>query len=67
MTDYAICFDFPEHPDPWFAKKLRDGAGFTTSLVDADKFSDETAAERMLKNAYGDNTRKWGAVVEVGQ
>ena len=67
MTDYAICFDFPEHPDPWFAAQLRDGLGFTTSLVGAALFDTEADADRVLENGYGEFTRKYGTVVEVGK
>ena len=67
MTDYAICFDFPEQPDPWFAAQLRGGLGFTQSLVGSLLFDSEADAQRTLDNGYGPETREFGAVVEVGK
>lgn len=52
MTDYAICFDFPEQDDPWFAAQLRGGLGFTQSLVGALMFDSEADADRVLADRY---------------
>lgn len=66
MTEYLICFDFPEAPDPWFAAQLRAGMGFVSSLTDAARFGTQEIAERVLQNGYGDSTRPYGTVVEIG-
>ena len=47
MTDYAICFDFPEHPDPWFAAPLytyRHGAWDETGGCAIVKYSTQRCA-----------------------
>ena len=68
MTQYAICFDFPENPgEPWFAAMLSDGIGFAMNLENAMKFEHELAAEALLRYSYGPNIRECGTVVEVGQ
>ncbi len=61
---YAICFDFPESADPWFAALLDDGFGLTDSLANAAAYDLEADAERVLANAYGNGTRPYGVVVE---
>lgn len=63
---YAICFDFPENPDPWFATQLRDGLGWTTSLPDALRFGSEAEAERLIESGYGQLTGRYATVVEIG-
>ncbi len=65
MTEFAICFDFPEGGDPWFATKLDAGLGLTTLFDNAMRFDSETEAEMTLAHGYGDNMRPHGAVVEV--
>jgi hypothetical protein len=66
VTEYAICFDFPEGGDPWFAGLVGNVFGLVSNLADALTFESETAADvRALANAtYGDGTRPHGAVVE---
>ena len=67
MTEFAICFDFPEGGDPWFAALVKDGLGLTTDLSSALTWKDEVAAINTLRNGYGDETRRYGVVVEMGQ
>ena len=68
MTEYAICFDFPEtEGQPWFATRLNDGFGVTTSLAEAERFVDEAAADRTLKNGWGPAMAEFGIVVELAQ
>lgn len=67
MTEYAICFDFPEGGDPWFAGLVADVFGLVSHLDDALRFESEAAAAGALQNAYGEGTRPHGAVVEVGK
>lgn len=62
---YAICFDFPEVDDPVFAGIAGETYGFAPRLETALRFDDETAAINTLRNAYGDETRSYGVVVEV--
>jgi hypothetical protein len=66
VTEYAICFDFPEGGDPWFAGLVGNVFGLVGNLADALTFESEAAAEQALASAYGDGTRPHGAVVEVG-
>lgn len=67
MTEYAICFDFPERPgDPMFAGFPNDAPGLMGRLENATRFESEIAAERFLINSYGPETRSYGVVVEVG-
>lgn len=63
---FAICFDFPEMPDPLFAGWLHDGAlGFAPTLKTAARFENWDAAERTIANSYGDETGQFASVVEV--
>lgn len=65
---YAICFDFPEGGDPWFAGFAFNGTpGLAPNLRNAKTFDSEQDAERFLEAAYGPNVRSCGVVVEVGQ
>ncbi len=67
MTEYAICFDFPEGGDPWFASKTDEGLALTTRFDSALTFTSDLEAEMTLAHGYGTETRKFGTVVEVGQ
>ena len=68
MTKYAICFDYDDGGDPWFAGRAANGTmGWAPSLATAELFDSEDAAERTLKNAYGPASQQCGTVVEVGQ
>ena len=67
MTEYAICFDFPDQQDPWFAGNVKDALGFVWKLEWATRFESEEAAARTLENGYGEGTRPFGCVVEIGQ
>ena len=66
MTEYTVCFDFPESPDPWFAGKVGGAFGLVAHMDDAIRFESEDAADRLLTNGYGDGTRPYGTVVEIG-
>ena len=66
MTRYAICFDFVEG-DPVYAGMTADSVfGFAPTLTTAAFYDDEETAERVLANGYGEETRRFGSVVEVG-
>jgi len=69
MTEYAICFDFPEDERqfPWFAHRMPGGWGLAMRLENAERFVSEEAAERTLKNAFGEAMRQCGVVVELAQ
>jgi hypothetical protein len=63
---YMLCFDFPEaNGEPMFGYRGVEGWGLTMSLASAERFVTEAIAERTLANAYGQETRSWGAVVET--
>lgn len=72
MTEYAICFDFPEqNGDPFFAAfvpvlTLSADAGMTPLLAIAKRFESEAIAERFLATSYGPEARSYGVVVEIG-
>lgn len=64
IVTYAIRFEFPEGP-PAFAGDYKGAAGFAPSLRTAILFEDEDAAHRILTNAYGEQTQKYGRVILV--
>lgn len=67
-TSYAICFDWPEmNGEPWFAARtLGHGSGFTGDIGLAIRFESEDQARRLL-DAYPEEGRKFGTVVEVSE
>ena len=68
VTRYAICFDFPEWGEPLFAGMTAENVySFARTLDTAAFYADEQTAERVLANGYGDEARKFGCVVEVGE
>jgi hypothetical protein len=65
VTKYAICFDFPNDPDPYFAQD--NGVLWTADLSRALRFRSEKRADKYLKKNYTKEIRKWGTVVEIGR
>lgn len=61
---YAIRFEFPEGGSV-FAGDYQGAAGFAPTLRTAMLFEYEDAADRILTNAYGEQTRKYGRVILV--
>jgi hypothetical protein len=62
---YAICFDYPEADDPYFAGEFKGGLGWAPTLATALLFDDEETAERTLENGYTPANQVYATVVEV--
>lgn len=62
---FAIRFDFPGDDDPIFAGLHKGALGFAPSLQTAMLYGSSDEAYRYLHNGYGEETQKWGRVIEV--
>jgi hypothetical protein len=67
LSEWVICFDFPDRGGIQFAAPSRNGAlGFAPSVATAIRFESAEAAWRTLENGYADTVREFGRVVEMG-
>ena len=60
---YTIVFEYPEARV--FAGKHKGAAGWSPTLDGAWLFDEKDGAERWLENGYGEESKKYGRVIEV--
>jgi hypothetical protein len=62
---YAVRFDFPESDQPLFAGLHKGAFGWAPTLATALIYDDADKAAAALENAYGENSKRFGRVVQV--